>query len=68
MSDLWKEEIREEHTGQTREEYDSGRGLSVDIKRGQAQELKARGMTNLAISYELNVSEMWVSRLLSGKN
>ena len=63
-----RDKWREEHTGQTREEYDSGRGLSVDIKRGQAQELKARGMTNLAISYELNVSEMWVSRLLSGKN
>jgi hypothetical protein len=30
--------------------------------------MKARGMTNLAVSYELGVSEMTVSRLLSEKS
>ena len=54
-----RDKWRGDHTGQTREEYE-GR---AEIQRGQAREMKARGMTNLAISYELNVSEEWVRKM-----
>lgn len=62
-----REKWREMHTGQSREAYHSGIDAHQEIRRGQARELKARGMTNLAISYEMDVSEMTVSRLLSEK-
>lgn len=53
-----REAWRADHTGMSREEYE-GR---AEIRRGQAREMKARGMTNLAISFELGVSEEWVRK------
>jgi hypothetical protein len=62
-----RDKWRGDHTGQTREEYEAGLEAHQEIRRGQAREMKARGMTNLAISYELGCDESRVTRLLSEK-
>ena len=61
----WMEHAQglEAELAKTREEYE-GR---VEIQRGQAREMRARGMTQLAISYELGCDERVVRRLLSEK-
>jgi hypothetical protein len=58
-----REAWRADHTGQTRQEYLA----QAEIRRGQALEMRARGMTQLAISYELGCDERVVRRLLSEK-